>query len=256
MVSFLAKHAAGYAYGKISYALTDYMTNPGPVEVYDSQQQRKLVVLMFLKPKSIDRREQIGLIVVGDIDQESMREVEKDLIAGIAMGFQISLEKHKEAKLKSANLKFLENTYSNYEFRFQEVGAYGASIGMGIYQYKHMRKEMKKVVLIKGIKWDEDFNNFLVKIREDKYSGTPVIKFWEKAIKENNWVIPSEVVKFWQYVNIYSENEAGELAENLYVAFKQNDTNEIKSVGRKIESYIYTEDKRRKKMMKQMKKKK
>ena len=241
-MSFLGRQVAKYAYRKIAYSLKDYLTNPAPISVQD-----KDTAFMLAKPTKVDGRNQIGLVIIGDIDESIIPEIELDLTAGVAAGHIMGLERHRERKFKADNLVILENTYQEHEFKHREVGAFGAAIGQGISKEKYMRKEIMKTTKVKGMDWGESFNDMIPKVKAKKYSGTPIIKFYEKLVTKGDWVIPIEAVRIWQHVKFYSGEEANELGITLKSAFQSNNEDELKQISKKIESYVKSEDKKKRK---------
>ena len=247
---------AKFAFGKISYALSNYIVNPVPLIVADQQGVAKNTAVLLTKSVQINRGDEIGLIIVGNLDEVSIQKFEQDLVAGIALGHYKNLQDHQKKKLKSENFKFISSKYADYQFTNKGAVEYGVLVAAIMKKASYMRKEIKKTSYAKGIKWDEDFNDSQVKAREDKYKGKgPVITYWEKGMMgEKNWIIPLEAVHIWQHVKSYSGDEAEKLAGELFGAFQAGNMNMFKSHGASIEIFINKEDKARRKMMKKMKK--
>ena len=241
-MSFLGRQVAKYAYRKIAYSLKDYLTNPAPIKI-----QEKDTIFMLAKPTKVEGRNQIGLVVIGDIDESVIPEIELDLTAGVAAGHIMHLEQQRERKFKAENLRILGNAYQEHDFKNREVGAFGAAIGQGISKEKYMRKEIMKTAKVKGMDWGESFNDMVPKVKAKKYSGTPVIEFYEKLVTKGDWVIPIEAVRIWQHVKFYPGEEANELASTLKSASQSNNEDELKQISKRIESFVKSEDKKRRK---------
>jgi hypothetical protein len=246
---------AKFAFGKLSYALSDYIVNPVPLVVMDSQGVTKSVAVILTKPVKINRGEEIGLIIVGNLDEASIKKFEEDLVAGIALGHYKNLQDHQKSKLKSDNFKFISSKYADYQFTHKGAVEYGVLVAAIMKKASYMRKEIKKTSYAKAIKWDEDFNDSQVKAREDKYKGKgAVITYWEKGMMgEKNWIVPLEAVHIWQHVKTYPGDEAERLANELYAAFQAGNENMFKSHGASIEIFINKENKARRKAMKKKK---
>ena len=201
-----------------------------------------------------DGENQIGLVFIGNISEQLINEVESDLAAGIAGGHFISLEHSRSMKFKKENLKILSNAYENYEFKHEEVGQLGITFGEGIYDSKYIRNELKKAINVKGMNWHEDTDNMMPKVKLQKYTGTPIITFWEKTITQNEWAIPSELAGIWKHVRLYPGDEPQQLVDDLAAAFTSQDEKMAKQVVSNIGSYITAEDKRRQQAIKDAKK--
>ncbi|MHA2256054.1 MAG: hypothetical protein ACXAAM_08285, partial [Candidatus Heimdallarchaeaceae archaeon] len=132
--------------------------------------------------------------------------------------------------------------YQEHEYKHRDVGAFGAVISQEIYQDRYVRKAIKSTTKIKGMNWYEDFNNMLPRLKAKKYSGTPVIKFYEKIVTQNEWIIPIEAIRIWQHVRFYPGEEVTELANALKNAILINDGTEQKQITKDIESFIKKED--------------
>ena len=199
-----ALFAAGKAaFNALSASLKDFMINPVPIKVQDHH-----IVLLIARPARYEGSNQIGLVFVGNIDEQLIPEIENDLTAGIAAGHFWGVERDKELKFKAENMKILFNAYENHEFKHEEVGQLGATIGRGIYESKNTRKDLMKVIKIKGMIWYEDSDNMGARVKLKKYQGNPVITYWEKLITQNEWAIPFEITRIWQHVRLYPGDEA------------------------------------------------
>ena len=249
---------AKFAFGKLSYALSDYIVLPAPLMIKDSQGITQNIAVLMTKPADINRGKEIGLIIVGNLDEASIKKFEQDLVAAIAMGHYRNLQEHQKSKLKSENFRFISNKFADYQFSDKGTTEYGILVARIMKEASYMRKEIKKTSYAKSIKWDEDFNNSQVKAREDKYKGKgAVITYWEKGIMgDKNWIVPLEAVHIWQHVKHYPGDEAKRLASDLFGAFLAGATDKFKSIGTDIEIFINKEEKARRKAMKAARKKK
>ncbi len=255
MVFTLGSALGKYALKKISYSMKDFITNPRSIRIQDESGNSRYLCMMFSKPNWMKNPNQISLVILGDVQDEIVKKIEDDLIAGIAMGHYFSLEQQREKKFKKENLKILENKFSNYNPVYNDVVKLGLAFGTGIYKAKYLRKEIMKTSNDKTIDWGEMFNNMQVKAKEKKYKGNSVIIFEEKYFKMSRWVVPIEAVKIWQNIQLYSDDEAIELVTNLYNFQQKIDEKEIKRIFGSLESYISDENKRRRKKLKEMRKK-
>ncbi|MCG3227291.1 MAG: hypothetical protein H7645_10245 [Candidatus Heimdallarchaeota archaeon] len=236
-MTYVRRQAAKYVYRKIAYALKKYLTNFAPVKIQD-----KNTIFFLTKPKRIEGKKQIVLVIIGDFDESIISEIESDLTAGIAEGWMITLEKMQEVKFKADNLQVLENAYQDYEFKHKEVGVFGTAISREIYEDRYVRKALKSTTKIKGMNWYEDFNNMFPRLKAKKFTGKPVIKFYEKLVTKNEWIIPIEAVRIWQHVKHYTGKEVTELANELEKAILTNDETKEKQITKDIESFIKRED--------------
>ena len=245
-----ALFAAGKAaFNALAASLKEFIINPSPVKVLNNQ-----IVLLISKPVYTDAGNQIGLVIVGNIDHQLIPEIENDLAAGVAAGLYSRLEGSKALKFKAENLKILSNAYENYEFKHEEVGQLGATIGQGIYDSKVIRKELMKAIKVKGMKWYDDTDDMMPRVKLDKYEGNPIITYWEKLITQNEWAIPSELAGIWKHVRLYPGEEAQQLVDNLAATFASQDEKAAKQAISAIGTYITEEDKRRKQAEKEAKK--
>ena len=236
-MTYVRRQAAKYVYRKIAYSLKNYLTNFAPVKIHG-----KNTIFFISKPIRIEGKKQLVLVIIGDFDESIIPEIEEDLTAGVAEGWIMNLEKHQEVKFKAKNLQILENAYQEHEFKHREVGAFGVGVSQEIYEDRYVRKAIKSTTKIKGMNWYEDFNNMLPRLKAKKYSGTPVIKFDEKIVTQNEWIIPIEAVRIWQHVQFYTGEEVTEQANALKNAILTNDKTEQKQITKDIESFIKRED--------------
>ncbi|MHA1218092.1 MAG: hypothetical protein ACTSO5_05335 [Candidatus Heimdallarchaeaceae archaeon] len=240
---------AKFAFGKISYALSDYIMNPIPIAVKNQQGATVNIAINFTKPTQVNRVTQIGLIVIGNLDESSIQQLEQDLTAAIALGHLNNLlEKHK-GKTDTDKFKLQQNSFSDYQLTNQGIAQLGVVLAKMIKKFTYLRKEIKKTSFAKGVKWNEDFDDFQVKAKEDKYKGKgSVIKYWAKGIMgQANWIIPLEAVQIWQHVRTYPGQEAEKLAQELYAVFISGDESKYKGLTVDIESLIRKENKARRK---------
>ncbi len=238
---------AKFAFGKISYALSDYIMNPVPLAVRNQEGRTVNIAINFTKPNQVNRVTQIGLVILGNLDEPSINQFEKDLTAAIALGNMNNLlEKHKGTD--TDKFKLQENFYSDYELS-EGIKLIGKLLAKMIHQHTYLRKEIKKTCYAKGVKWNEDWEGFQVKAKADKYKGKGhVIKYWAKGITgKGDYVIPLEVVQIWQHVRLYPGDEAEKLAKDLFDVFLTGDESRYKSLTVDIESLIRKEDKARRK---------
>jgi hypothetical protein len=240
-MTYVRRQVAKFAYRKIVYALKKYLTSPAPVKIHG-----KNTIFMLTKPKRVEGKTQIGLILIGDFEESLIPEIEEDLTAGVATGYIMNLEQHQNLKFKADNLRIQNFAYQDYEFKHQEVGTFGAVVGQEIYKDRYMRKALKKTTKLKGVNWYDEFNDMLPRLKAKKYSGTPIIEYWEKMVTQNDWVIPIEVVRIWNYVNFYTGTEVQELANSLKNSILTEDESEFNKISKTIESFVKSEDKKRK----------
>jgi len=239
---------AKFAFGKISYALSDYLMNPIPLALSNQQGGTTNIVINFTKPNQINRVTQIGLIVLGNIDEPSIKQLEEDLTVAIALGNLHNLLEKNKGK-DAEKFKLLENIYSDYQLNNKGIEQVGLVLAKMIHQYTHLRKEIKKTCYAKGVKWNEDWEGFQVKAKADKYKGKGhTIKYFSKGLTgKGDFIIPLEVVQIWQHVRLYPGDEAENLANELYTVFISGDESKYKSLSVDIERLISKEDKARRK---------
>ena len=144
--------------------------------------------------------------------------------------------------------------FENYEFKHEQIGQLGATIGRGIYESKNIRKDLKKVIKIKGISWYEESDNMLARVKLKNYQGNPVITYWEKLVTQNEWAIPFEITRIWHHIRLYQGDEAQQIVDNLAAAFVSQDEKTAQQAINDIGNYISEEDKRRKQAKKDAKK--
>jgi hypothetical protein len=245
-----ALFAAGKAaFNALAASLKDFMINPIPVKVKDYQ-----IILLISRPTKYEGKNQIGLVLVGNLDEQLIPEIEEDLTAGIAAGHFWGVERSKELKFKADNLKILSNAYENYQFKYEEIGQLGATIGKGIYESKDIRKDLKKVIKVKGINWYEDSDNMLARVKLKNYHGNAVITYWEKMMTQNEWAIPFEATRIWHHIRLYPGDEAQKIVDNLAAAFASQDEKAAQQAIKDVGNFISEEDKRRKQAAKAAKK--
>ena len=188
------------------------------VEVHNEKDQKKRVCLVFTEPYDFEGKKQIGLVIIGNIFQAVVNQIEKDLTAGIAVGHFEIVCQIQQAKKDPQGLYIKSFTYQEYAFAYKEVIQFGAGISVALYQQKSLRKKVKETANKESIFWFEKANKKLALAKEEEYSGTPVISFWEKEPESINWIVPSEAVKIWQHTIMVSNTEAEKLVEKLYEA--------------------------------------
>jgi len=239
---------AKFAFGKISYALSDYIMNPIPLVVTNQQGGTTHIVINFTKPNQINRVTQIGLVVLGNIDEQSVKQLEEDLTAAIALGNLHNLLEKNKGK-DPEKFKLHENVYSDYQVTNKGIEQTGLVLAKMIHKYTYLRKEIKKTCYAKGVKWNEEWEGFQVKAKADKYKGKGhVVKYFSKGLTgKGDFIIPLEVVRIWQHVRLYPGDEAEKLAKELFAVFLSGDESKYKGLTVDIESLIRKEDKARRK---------
>ena len=240
-MTYVRRQAAKYAYSRISYALKNFLIDPTPIKI-----QGKNTIFFLTKPKRIQRRKQIGLVIIGDFDETILPEIELDLIAGVASGHILNLEYYKNLKFKAKNFRIMENIYGEHEFKHKEIKKFGETIGQEIYKNRYMRKALKKTTKVKKMNWYEGFNDQLPRLKFYDCLTTPVIIFWEKMVTHKEWVIPIEAVRIWQYMKFYSGEGVQEMADDLKNAILTDNKTEQKGLNNLINAFVNSEEKKRK----------
>lgn len=230
--------------GALAGALANFMTKSFPISVTDDHGNKKYLALSFGTPIKIEKKKEIGLVVLGNVDDSIVKKIENDIEAGNAQGSFQLLSRNLERKIQKGKAQILENRYANYISFSEEVINYGTNKASQIYESKSLRGYIKQTSKAKGMKWDEDSYNSLVEAKEDKYDGIGyAIKFVDKG---TNKIIPMELVKFWQHVRYYKGEKPEALATILYAAAISGDKSKIKATRKLIKEYIKEEEKKKK----------
>lgn len=229
---------------KLIDVLTKFLTNSLAISITDEQGNKKYLSLAFGSPIKINKNKEIGLVILGNVDQSVIQKIEKDIEAGIALTKHSILEKKFEKDIQKEKAEILEKKFEGYQPVYPEAFDFGRTIAFVIYKQKYMRKDIGSTTKVKGIKWEEENYNELVLAHEDKYNG---IGYSSKiSRKGKNWIIPMEAVKIWQHIRYYSGEEAEVLSKQLYEGMKADSKEIKKEVRKKIKEYIKQEESKKK----------
>ncbi|MHA1185569.1 MAG: hypothetical protein ACTSXA_05140 [Candidatus Heimdallarchaeota archaeon] len=242
-------------------ALTKYITESMPLKITDDMGKEKYVTLTLTAPHKVDKIKVIGLIIFGDIDETLVNRIEENLITGIARGTNLILE--------TVNKKYAEDGYYEHkEFKmgsnqiiYPEIKEFGTEIAELVYKDKEIRAKIKQVVKLKNMKWNTESDKMLANIKAEKFQGEYVIKYWEKGLfGETDWVIPYEVIKFWQKVYPFTDPDTNDIAKEIYDSYqllKINDTwdnsGKFKDAQKLMKQYIKDKSKKEKEERKKKK---
>lgn len=198
----------------------EFLIKPFSTIVHDENDRKKTVCLAVGLDNQNKDQTTICLLVLGNISDLVLDRLEKDLLAGVAIGhFQILCAIQQEKAKKDPQGFFIKSfAYQEYDYAYPEIIQSGAAIGVTLFQEKYLREVVRKAVNMENIDWGEKAKKHLLRIKEEEYSGEPIIAYWEKEPLSMNWIVPLEVTKLWQNVQVFNNEQAEELAIKFHEA--------------------------------------
>lgn len=195
----------------------EFLIKPFSASVHDEHDSKEIVCLALALD---NEKKNISLIILGKFSDPVLERLEQDLLAGIAIGhFQLLINIQQEKAKKDPQGLFIKSfAYQEYEYAYQEIIQSGVAIAVTLFQEKILREEIMRATDTKNINWGEKEKKYLIRIKEEEYSGEPVIAFWEKEPVSTNWNIPFESTKIWQSTQVFNTEKAEELATEHYSA--------------------------------------
>jgi len=222
---------------KIATALANFMSDPMPIIVHDNMNNEKHVAICVTTPHKIEKQKIIGLVLVGNIDENIANIIDRDLEAGIAHGDHLLLVSMNKTQMEKGKFQMKEFPFADYQFTYNEVKDFGLVLSMLKYKYKTAREYIKSVTNAKNIKFDEEDSDRFIRAKADKYVGDYVLKYWEKGLfGESEWVIPGEGVKFWQHIYQFNDPDTIPLAKELFDSYSYKKIDKSKESQKRFDN--------------------